>query len=119
MRLALKAQSQCRTTAETLAVMRNPPVFARQANVVNGPQQVNVTSATNQASRAEIPEIKHPELLEAHGERVDGGAALKAGRGPSGAGARGGTRQGRERPRARRDRRGTATAAGSAKECVN
>jgi hypothetical protein len=81
MRLALKAQSQCRTTAETLAVMRNPPVFARQANVVNGPQQVNVTSATNQASRVEIPEIKHPELLEAHGERVDGGAALKAGAG--------------------------------------
>lgn len=42
MRLALKAQSQCRTTIETLAAMKNPPiVFARQANIANGPQQVN------------------------------------------------------------------------------
>lgn len=42
MRLALKAQSQCRATIETLALMKNPPaVFARQANIANGPQQVN------------------------------------------------------------------------------
>ena len=42
MRLALKAQGQCRATVETLAAMKNPPaVFARQANVAHGPQQVN------------------------------------------------------------------------------
>lgn len=42
MRLALKAQAQCRATIETLAQMKNPPVvFARQANISNGPQQVN------------------------------------------------------------------------------
>ncbi|MBT2323134.1 hypothetical protein J7E62_12340 [Variovorax paradoxus] len=42
LRLAMKAQSQCRTTVETLAEMKNPPVvFARQANISNGPQQVN------------------------------------------------------------------------------
>lgn len=42
MRLALKAQAQCRATIETLAEMKNPPlVIARQANVANGPQQVN------------------------------------------------------------------------------
>lgn len=41
MRLGLKAQDQCRHTLETLAVMKNPPVFARQANIANGPQQVN------------------------------------------------------------------------------
>lgn len=43
MRLALKAQSQCRTTLETLAEIKNPrPVaFVRQANIANGPQQVN------------------------------------------------------------------------------
>ena len=42
MRLALKAQAQCRATIETLAAMKNPPVvFARQANISNGPQQVN------------------------------------------------------------------------------
>ncbi|MBK8019790.1 MAG: hypothetical protein IPK20_26010 [Betaproteobacteria bacterium] len=43
MRLALKAQSQCRTTLETLAEIKNPkPVaFVGQANFANGPQQVN------------------------------------------------------------------------------
>ena len=42
MRLALKSQAQCRATIETLAAMKNPPVvFARQANISNGPQQVN------------------------------------------------------------------------------
>lgn len=42
LRLALKAQSQCRATLETLAVIKNPPmVFTKQMNVANGPQQVN------------------------------------------------------------------------------
>ena len=43
MRLALKAQSQCRTTLETLAEIKAPrPVaFVKQANIANGPQQVN------------------------------------------------------------------------------
>lgn len=42
MRLALKAQGQCRATLETLAAIKNPPiVFARQANIAHGPQQVN------------------------------------------------------------------------------
>ena len=42
LRLALKAQGQCRATLETLAAIKNPPVvFARQANIANGPQQIN------------------------------------------------------------------------------
>ena len=42
MRIALKAQSQCRATVETLATIKNPAVvFARQANIAQGPQQVN------------------------------------------------------------------------------
>lgn len=42
LRLALKAQVQCRTTIETLSVIKNPPVvFAKQMNVSNGPQQIN------------------------------------------------------------------------------
>jgi hypothetical protein len=42
MRLALKAQSNCRATLETLATIKNPRVvFARQANIAQGPQQVN------------------------------------------------------------------------------
>lgn len=42
MRLALKAQGQCRATIETLANVKNPPiVYAKQANIANGPQQIN------------------------------------------------------------------------------
>lgn len=42
MRLALKAQAQCRATLETLATIKNPPiVYANQANVTTGPQQIN------------------------------------------------------------------------------
>ncbi len=40
LRMALKAQNQCRMTLETLAMIKNPPVvFARQANINNGGQQ--------------------------------------------------------------------------------
>lgn len=40
LRIALKAQSQCRTTVESLAVIQQgPAIFAKQANVNNGGQQ--------------------------------------------------------------------------------
>jgi hypothetical protein len=40
--MAMKAQNQCRMTLETWAQIKNPPVvFARQANIAQGPQQVN------------------------------------------------------------------------------
>lgn len=43
MRLGFKAQSQCRASLESLAKIKNPPnvAFVRQANIANGPQQVN------------------------------------------------------------------------------
>jgi hypothetical protein len=43
MRLALKAQAQCRATLEALAEIKNPrPVaFVKQANISSGHQQVN------------------------------------------------------------------------------
>ena len=43
LRLALRAQAQCRATVESLAMIKNPqPVaFVRQANIAHGPQQVN------------------------------------------------------------------------------
>lgn len=79
MRLALKAQSQCRTTIETLAEIKNPkPVaFVQQANIANGPQQVNnVRRALTEASRTENPGNPPNELLEqTHGERLDPGTA--------------------------------------------
>ncbi len=41
-RLALKAQAQCARTVEVLATLKNPPViFAKQANIAHGHQQVN------------------------------------------------------------------------------
>ena len=56
MRLAQKAQSQCRATLETLWTMKNPsPIaFVKQANIAHGPQQVNngPPRAADDASRA-------------------------------------------------------------------
>ena len=43
LKLAFRAQSQCRATWETLVTMKNPPTmgYVRQANIAHGPQQVN------------------------------------------------------------------------------
>ncbi|ENO87628.1 hypothetical protein [Thauera aminoaromatica] len=43
MRLALRAQSQCRATLQALAEIKNPPVIyaAKQINQTTGPQQIN------------------------------------------------------------------------------
>ncbi|WLT31124.1 hypothetical protein [Geothrix sp. PMB-07] len=70
LRLALRAQSQCRATLETLAAVKNPPViFARQANIANGPQQVN--NGTMSAPAGKVEEVRN-ELMEAQdAERVD------------------------------------------------
>lgn len=66
LRLALKAQGQCRSTLETLAAIKNPPViYANQANISNGHQQIN-----NGVPASHAGEIKNQpnELLEAqHG----------------------------------------------------
>jgi len=52
MRLALRAQSQCRASLEALAAIKNPPiVYARQANVTTGPQQVNNGVAVSARAR--------------------------------------------------------------------
>lgn len=74
MRLALKAQAQCRATLETLAAIKNPPVvFARQANINNGgQQQVNNAASENRAAtdagaattHASEPVFRPNELLE-------------------------------------------------------
>ncbi len=73
LRLAFKAQSQYRATCETLAVLKNPPVFTRQANIAS--QQVVNNGTMVTASRAGNPENAQNKLLEAHGERLDGGEA--------------------------------------------
>ena len=79
LRLALKAQSQCRATLETLAAIRNPPViYARQANVTTGPQQINNGVAA--PTRGRESETAQTQLLEAtDGKRLDTGTASAAG----------------------------------------
>lgn len=69
MRLALRAQNQCRMTLETLATIKNPPVvFAKQANIAHGHQQVNngeavpVARAGDKGNRPnELSRIGHGE----------------------------------------------------------
>jgi hypothetical protein len=82
MRMALRAQSQCRATLETLALLKNPPnpTFIRQANVAHGPQQVNNAAApAHELSRTRESEKRQTELLEHdHGERLDTRAASTA-----------------------------------------
>lgn len=82
-RLALKAQNQCRATVETLVMLRNPPVFARQANIVNGPQQINNGTVTNAARQKALPESAPNKLLESHGERLDTIPQIEAASGDS------------------------------------
>lgn len=73
MRIALRAQNQCRATLETLAAIKNPPVvFARQANINqgNGNQQVN-NGTPAPASHAEKNVNRQNELLEVqHGGKT-------------------------------------------------
>jgi len=73
MRMALRAQSQCRATLETLAAIKNPPtVYARQANVTTGPQQIN--NGTAAPSRAREIKSEQTQLLRgSHGEWMDSG----------------------------------------------
>ncbi len=61
MRMALRAQSQCRATLETLAAIKNPPtVYAKQANFAAGHQQVN--NGTAAPSRAQEIETEQSQL---------------------------------------------------------
>lgn len=86
MRLALKAQGQARATAETLAVIKNPMPYIKQANMTTGPQQINnsyadVPSHSGIQSGAGNSKREQNKLLEAdHGQRLDIGAQAQAGR---------------------------------------
>jgi hypothetical protein len=67
MRMALRTQSQCRTTLETLSAIKNPPfVYAKQANISQGHQQVNKEPA--EPSRAREIEKEQTQLSGATNE---------------------------------------------------
>ncbi len=75
LRMAMKAQSQCRTTIEAIGELKYPksPTFIRQQNIA-GQQQVN-----NYPAGEKIVESRSNELMEVpNGERMDSGAASKA-----------------------------------------
>ena len=77
--MAFRAQNQCRMTLETLANIKNPPVvFAKQANISQGHQQINNCVP---ASRAEENKNQQNKLLleEAHyaGTTLDTGHGSK------------------------------------------
>jgi len=83
--LALKAQSQCRATLAALAEIKNPRPFSfvQQANIANGPQQVNNTGTqgTHPPTRAEKTKATQSDLLEhQHGNYLDTGAHSQTGR---------------------------------------
>jgi hypothetical protein len=84
MRLALKAQSQARTTIETLAEVKNPKAvaFVKQANIANNQQVNNGDSAeVMPEARAGTNESPQTKLLEGTNvTRLDARAKGQAGR---------------------------------------
>jgi hypothetical protein len=77
LKLALRAQSQCRATWETLATIKNPPImgYVKQANITQGPQQVNngVAPVSNPSRTRENQNPQNKLLEEKNGERLDFG----------------------------------------------
>ncbi len=71
MRLALKAQSQCRATLKCLADIKNPAplAFVKQANIAHN-QQVN-NGAAQPAPVAKTETRQNELLTEKHGETLD------------------------------------------------
>ncbi|MBF6990935.1 hypothetical protein [Cupriavidus sp. IK-TO18] len=81
LRLALKAQTQCRATLQTLAEIKNPPtIFAKQANVGHN-VQVNNGAMTPARAYEVNPQTMQNKVLEvSNGERLDTRAPGQAGR---------------------------------------
>jgi len=74
MRLALKAQAQSVRTLEVLAAIKQPPVvFATQANVTTGPQQVN-----NAPPRARKVRTRPTQLSRGSDELLQNNRAARA-----------------------------------------
>ena len=77
LKLALRAQSQCRATWETLSAIKNPVgrAYVGQANFAHNQQVNNATDASGAREKRNTPN----ELLEkTDGERLDGCKAAEA-----------------------------------------
>lgn len=79
LRLALKAQAQCARTVEVLAAMKNPPIiFAKQANIAQGHQQIN--NGSQSATHARETRNPSNELLsEDNNAPLDTRGTIEAG----------------------------------------
>lgn len=79
--MALKAQNQCRMTLQTLAEVKNPrvAVFAGQANVSHGPQQVNNGAMPHARETAKTVNMTNELLEQDNGEWLDTRAPGTAG----------------------------------------
>ncbi len=86
MKMALKAQSQCRATAETLAVMKNPLPYIKQANIgaavqVNNGQTANfATNTRTHAQAREFSPAQNELLTGGQYEALDYRGTAAAGR---------------------------------------
>jgi hypothetical protein len=71
MKLALKAQSQSKSTVDALTRLTHPPVsnYVSQANIANGPQQVNNGGPSR--SSEEERNLENELLETLHGERLE------------------------------------------------
>ncbi|MDI3490755.1 MAG: hypothetical protein PWP11_2032 [Thauera sp.] len=75
LKLALRAQSQSRSTLEALAAIKSPPVLiAKQANLTTGPQQINNGTMPGDRAR-KIGNLQNELLESSDGKRLDAGAA--------------------------------------------
>lgn len=82
LKMGLRAQSQSRATWETLSTIQNPPVvYAKQANIAQGHQQVNY-GVQDSPTRKRDNQFSESQLLEkTNGERLDFGTTGTAGAG--------------------------------------
>ncbi len=78
LRLAFKAQSQCRATFETLAEVKNTRsvAFVKQANIAQGHQQVNNGSRALEIEfpQTKLLETKRDEWMDTRAQRKTGGS---------------------------------------------
>ena len=82
LKLALRAQSQCRATWEALSAIKNPPVigYVRQANIAHGPQQVNNGTLDDMPRSREYQNSQNKLMEQKDGERLDIGTKGAAGK---------------------------------------
>jgi hypothetical protein len=72
-RMGLKAQAKSRANIEIIAEIKNPrPVFARQTNIANGPQQVNNGGNLSQPDPVRLPDRRAEKTENSSNKILEG-----------------------------------------------